>query len=166
MRGCIFYPQNLRYKKMILDTVERASQYNLIGPGFAEAMKFLYENRNGGLTQDRYEISNDAYALVKRYASKPAENCKYEAHRDYIDVQYVVSGDEYMGWAPKDTMTIDTYIEEKDQFRLSGKGEMVPLHAGQFMILFPSDAHMPCVVYNQSAPVEKIILKIRVEAAK
>ncbi len=89
---------------MIIDIIERASVYEKISPGFAAAMKFLYENRNGGLTQDRYEISDDAYALVKRYPSKALEDCKYEAHRDYIDVQYVVSGEECIGWATKSKM--------------------------------------------------------------
>jgi len=147
---------------MIIDSIERALFYEKISPAFASAMKFLYENRNGGLTEDRYEISTEAYALVKRYPSKPIENCKYEAHKDYVDVQYMVSGDEYIGWAPKYKMTEEAYIKEKDQYRMSGKGEIYPLHGGEFMILFPEDAHMPCIQYGDTKPVEKIILKIRV----
>lgn len=147
---------------MIVDNIERASVYEAISPAFAAAMKFLYEHKNGGLTEDKYVISEDAYALVKRYDSKEIENCKYEAHKDYIDVQYVVSGDEYIGWATKKSITVDSYIEEKDQYRLSGKGEMYPLHGGEFMILFPEDTHMPCVKNGKSMHIEKIILKIRV----
>lgn len=146
---------------MIIDSIDRAAVYAAISPAFAQAMTFLYEHRNGGLPDGRYPICENAYALVKRYDSKDAEQCKYEAHRDYVDVQYVVSGEEYIGWAPLANMTVDTYLEEKDQYRLSGKGALYPLHAGEYMILFPEDAHMPCVKLSQSCPVEKIILKIR-----
>jgi len=147
---------------MIIDNIERAYVYEEISPAFAVAMKFLYEHKNGGLKEDKYIISDDAYALVKRYDSKEIENCKYEAHKNYIDVQYVASGDEYIGWATKKSITVDTYIEEKDQYHLSGNGELYPLHGGEFMILFPEDAHMPCIKNGKIMHIEKIILKIRV----
>lgn len=148
---------------MIIDTIEHAEAYVYLGESFMEAMRFLKENKDGGLDKDRYGISENAYALVKRYDSKPRENCGYEAHRDYIDVQYVVSGDEYMGWAPKEKLQTVKYIPEKDKYEISGDGELYPLHAGEFMVLFPSDAHAPCIAYGQSVPVEKIILKVRVD---
>ncbi len=148
---------------MIIDCIERAETYAYLSDAFAEAMKFLKEHQDGGLKEDRYEISERVYALVKRYDSRSIESCKYEAHKQYIDVQYIVSGDECMGWAPKGKMREDVYLEEKDQIRMSGEGELYPLHAGEFMILFPWDAHMPCVIHRKSVPVEKIILKIRVE---
>lgn len=151
---------------MIIDSIDRAFIYEKISPAFTLAMKFLYENRNGGLTKERYELSEDVYVLVMRYSTKMLDNCYYEAHKNYIDVQYLVLGNEYMGWAPKSKMTEETYIEEKDLYRMNGKGDLYPLHGGEFMILFPEDAHMPCVQYGDSAKVEKIILKIRVGEEK
>ena len=147
---------------MIIDCIEHVEAYAKLSDAFSEAFDFLKENKNGGLEKDRYELSDKSYALIKHYDTRPIEKCKYEAHKKYIDVQYLVSGDEYIGWAPKENMTEDAYLEEKDQIRLSGKGELFPLHAGQFMILFPWDAHMPCMEFGSSAPVEKIILKIEV----
>jgi len=147
---------------LIIDTIEHADAYVFLGGHFLEAMRFLKQHKDGGLPLDRYEISENAYALVKRYDSKPAQDCGYEAHRDYTDVQYLVSGDEFMGWAPKEKLHTEKYIREKDKYALAGKGELYPLHAGEFMILFPEDGHAPCIAYGKSMPIEKIILKIRV----
>jgi YhcH/YjgK/YiaL family protein len=146
---------------MILDSIEYAAKYETISPAFQAAMRFLAEHRYGGLTEDRYTVSDDVYALVKRYDTKAAENCKYEGHRDYIDIQYVVSGKECIGWAPLPDMKEKEYIESKDQYIMLGEGTLVPLRAQQFMILFHDDIHMPCVVWERSEPVEKIIMKIR-----
>ncbi len=146
---------------MILDSIENAAKYEGISPAFKTAMRFLYENRKGGLTEDRYEICDDVYALVKRYNSKPVESCKYEGHRDYIDIQYVVSGRECIGWAPISDMKEQEYIESKDQYIMRGEGELIPIRSQQFMILFHDDIHMPCVICGKSEPIEKIIIKVR-----
>lgn len=148
---------------MILDTISRAQRYAAISPAFAKAMEFLAAHRDGDLADGKYPICEDAYALVKHYDSKPVENCHYEAHRDYADVQYVAAGREQIGWAPKETLHEDCYKEEKDQFCLSGTGRLIPMEAGDFMILFPEDGHMPCVAQGACAPVTKMILKVRVE---
>ena len=147
---------------MILDSIANSKRYETISPAFAAAMRFLSEHRDGGLTEGKHPISDDAYAMVKRYTTKAPADCKFEAHRDYIDVQYVVSGDERMGWAPLSKMTVDSYDAAKDFAAVSGEGELYPLHAGEFMILFPDDAHMPNVSAATPCVVEKIILKIRV----
>lgn len=149
---------------MILDSITNAAKYEKISPAFKDAMTFLYEHRDGGLAEGRYQVSDDVYALVKHYNSKAMENCKYEGHRDYIDIQYVVKGRECIGWAPVSDMTEKEYIEAKDQYIMQGEGELIPLHAQQFMILFYEDIHMPCVALGESEPIEKIIIKVRRDA--
>ena len=146
---------------MILDSIEYAAKYEKISPGFKAAMSFLFQNREGGLAEGRYQISSDVYALVKRYTTKPIEDCKYEGHKDYIDIQYIVSGKEYIGWAPISDMEEKEYIKLKDQRIMLGEGAMVPIHSQQFMVLFKEDIHMPCVAWDKSGSVEKIIVKIR-----
>lgn len=147
---------------MIVDSIVHASQYGAISPVFTAAIEFLQQHQDGDLPEGRYPICQDAYALVKRYRSKSQQECHYEAHRDSIDVQYVAAGQECIGWAPKEQMEVLQYQEERDQYRLAGEGSLVPLAAKQFMILFPQDAHMPCVCCGEAQDVIKIILKIRV----
>lgn len=147
---------------MILDCVENISAYEKISPAFATAMAWLSAHRDGNVDADRVELSEDVYVLHKFYDTKDEENCHYETHRDYIDVQFLVSGRESIGWAPKKDLTEKEYLAHKDQYLLEGEGAILPLEPGQFMIFFPEDGHMPCVRRGEKSPVEKLIAKIRV----
>jgi len=88
----------------------------------------------------------------------------FEAHRDYIDIQYVVSGTEILGWVPLDTVTITApYDQEKDA--LLGKvpaEEWTPVRfeSGQVIVLYPIDAHAPGLAIDQPEYVKKIVMKI------
>lgn len=147
---------------MILDSVENIAAYQKISPAFATAMAWLSAHRDGELPAERVELSEDVYVMHKCYDTKEAADCHYEAHRDYIDVQFLLRGREYIGWAPKQTLTEREYLEHKDQYLLEGEGELLPLQPGQFMIFFPEDGHMPCVRRGEKCKVEKLIAKIRV----
>ena len=72
---------------MILDCVENISVYEKISPAFATAMAWLSANWNSHIDADRVDLSEDVYVLHKSYDTKDEENCHYEAHRDYVDVQ-------------------------------------------------------------------------------
>lgn len=147
---------------MIIDQIERANSYAYLGEGFEKAMRFLYDHRNGDLELGRYEISEDDYALVQTYETKPIEECQFEAHKRYIDVQYMISGAEAISWALTDHLHQADYDEQKDFIRLEGKGDIFPLTAGNFFILFPSDAHQPKIMLEKSEQIRKIVLKIRI----
>lgn len=147
---------------MILDCVENSDVYKKISPAFADAMAWLAAHRDGNVPADRVELSADVYVLHKCYDTKDAADCHYEAHRDYIDVQFLLRGQEYIGWAPKQTLTEREYLEHKDQYLLEGAGELLPLQPGQFMIFFPEDGHMPCIRRGETCAAEKLIAKIRV----
>ena len=145
---------------MIIDHIEKAGSYGHLGDGFETAMQFLYEHQRGDLADGRYELNEKDFVLVQSYQSKPIEQCKFEAHRRYIDVQYMVSGFEKIGWAPTSKLTLESYDEQKDFVKLSGNGDLFPLSEGNFFILFPDDAHMPGIMGDESRLLKKIVLKI------
>ena len=94
------------------------------------------------------------------------DNPTFEAHREYIDIQYVVSGTEILGWAPLDSITTNVpYDQEKDA--LLGKvpvDEWTPVRfeSGQIIVLYPIDAHAPGLAIDQPEYVKKIVMKIAV----
>lgn len=147
---------------MIIDSVEHAANYEKLSPAFAAAMRFLREHMDVDLADGRYEIADGVYANVKRYETKPVENAKYEAHKNYADVQYLAKGREYMGWAPVERMELYEYNAEKDVYKVSGEGGLYPLTEGTFAIVFPEDAHMPNVAMDAPCAAVKMILKVRV----
>ena len=66
-----------------------------------KAFKFLKNNDLAKLELKRYDIDgDDLFATVSEYMSKNEETTKFEAHRKYIDIQYVISGKEIMNIAP------------------------------------------------------------------
>jgi YhcH/YjgK/YiaL family protein len=146
---------------MIIDNIDRAKNYMDLGEGFGPALQFLYEHRDGNLAEGRYEISETDYALVQAYQTKPIESCQFEAHKKYIDIQYMVSGSENIGWALTKKLTEVSFDEHKDYVKLTGKGDLFPLSEGNFFILFPDDAHQPGILVGESRAVKKIVLKIR-----
>ena len=65
------------------------------------------------------------FALVQKYETVVMDVPKFETHKKYIDVQYIVSGEEIIGWAPygQDTTATETYDVLKDIcFRTVPKG--------------------------------------------
>jgi YhcH/YjgK/YiaL family protein len=100
--------------------------------------------------------------LVQEYVTKPVEQGLWEAHRKYIDVQYMVNGAERMGVANLRTMQLGEYVSEKDFQAMSGTGNYLDVFAGAFTIFFPDDAHMPGLQTNDPESVRKVVLKVKI----
>jgi biofilm protein TabA len=103
------------------------------------------------------------YALVQEYNTKLKEEGKWEAHRRYIDLQYVVKGMEGIGYGNIHHLKQGEYDTAKDFLPLQGEGDLITLRSGSFVLLFPEDAHMPGMAIGSPAPVKKIVLKISIE---
>jgi biofilm protein TabA len=151
---------------MILDTLAQSSHYHPLSSRFAAAFAFLREFREG-LKLGRHEIAGDeVFALVQQYTTKPVAERKFEAHRKYIDIQYVARGRELIYWAPLPLLTTVTmpFDEKQDAALFAGIPEAVPVQvrSGQFAILFPADGHAPACAWGEPAEVLKVVVKVMV----
>ncbi len=152
---------------MILDTLANAARYESLNSRFAKAFAWL-RGFDGTQELGRHDIDGDeCFALVQTYETKPLEKAKFEAHRKYIDVQFIHSGRETILWAPLAAMTEETmaYSEEKEAALWKLVPDVTPLHmsAGHFAILFPEDAHAPCIEWEKPEQVFKVVVKVAVE---
>ena len=132
-----------------------------------KAFAFLRDNDLTKLELKRYDLDGDnLYVMVSEYNTKNPENARYEAHRKYIDIQYVVSGSELIGIAPlasKDS-TLQEYDATKDiEFLTVKKGITVQATPAKFFVFFPEEAHMPGLKEEINAPVRKAVVKIRID---
>ena len=149
---------------MIIDRIENAALYYPLHPKFKQVFDYIAQIAIHTLPAGRHEVDGDAmYALVQEYDTKLKEAGKWEAHRRYIDLQYVVQGAEGMGYANIHDLRQDEYIPEKDFLPLFGEGQQIELRSGYFVLLFPEDAHMPSMALGESQPARKIVVKIAVE---
>lgn len=149
---------------MILDRIENVRLYQNVHARFKSAFEYLNRIDIHTLPVGRHEVDGaNMYALVQEYNTKLKEDGKWEAHRKYIDLQYVVLGAEGIGYANINHLQQGTYEPEKDFLPLHGKGELIPLNSGYFVLLLPEDAHMPGMALGSPAAVRKIVLKIAME---
>lgn len=149
---------------MVLDVIANCSQYFALHPHFAKAFDFLRGLDAHNLHPGRYEIDgDDVYAMVQEYTTAPAETNQWEAHRKYIDIQYVVAGNECLEWLDLGHLPLDTpYSEQKDCLLCVGPvGTACKMEPGSFSILFPQDLHKPRCIYSHPEAVIKVVVKIR-----
>jgi len=152
---------------MILDTLDYAAQYEALNSRFAKAFAYL-RTVDGTQPLGRHDLDGDhCFALVQTYETKPLEKALFEAHRKYIDVQFIYSGRETILWAPLASMKEETmaYTAEKEAALWKLVSDVTPLHmsAGHFAILYPQDAHAPCVQWEKPEHVFKVVVKVAVE---
>ena len=132
-----------------------------------KAFVFLKENDLLKLEIKKYDIDGDnVFATSSEYMSKNEEDVRYEAHRKYIDIQYVISGKELIGHTPasmkKDILV--PYDETKDvEFMTVTKGTASLATPDNFFIFSPDDLHRPSMRDGESSQVKKVVVKIKVE---
>jgi YhcH/YjgK/YiaL family protein len=105
------------------------------------------------------------FVSVAEYYGKQKPDALYEAHKKYIDIQYVITGEELMGLTTLDKVTErDPYNLEKDiAFYDFDGGEYMKATPDKFFLFFPEDVHQPSVTTGDSVQVKKIVVKILIE---
>jgi YhcH/YjgK/YiaL family protein len=149
---------------MIIDRIENAVLYFPIHARFEHAFEHIRQMDVESIPAGRYELDGEnMYVLVQEYNTKLKEEGKWEAHRSYIDLQYVVHGAEGMGYANINHLQQGEYDATKDFLPLFGEGDLVKLKSGCFVLLFPEDAHMPTMAIENPEPAKKVVIKIAVK---
>jgi YhcH/YjgK/YiaL family protein len=149
---------------MILDELNHAEIYATLHPLFPVAFAFLRRTDLAVLPAGRIELDgNRLYANVDVREGKGKEGARLEAHRRYLDIQYVVSGDEWIGRQDVALCagTGEGYSVEKDiEFFTAVPPLWFPVLPGNFAVFFPHDAHAPLA---GTGIVKKVVVKVAVE---
>ena len=149
---------------IIIDKLPNAEAYYHMHPAFKKAFAFLRQDGLAELPADRYEIDGDRlFCMISKGPGRSRSEAKLEAHRKYVDIQYVIAGTDDMGFRPTaDCKLIDTsYDADRDiGFFNDQPDSWTPVPPGSFVIFFPQDAHAPLV---SSGELHKVVLKIAVE---
>ena len=149
---------------MIVDLLANSHLYVGLNPRIDRAFAYLRETDLAALEPGDYEIAGkDIYARALTYTTRVPENGVWEAHRRYIDLQVMVEGAERICYAPLSRLAPGAYDEAKDFWRLSGEGDSVTLPNGSFMLLWPTDGHMPCLAVDKPESIKKVVVKIAVD---
>ena len=149
---------------MIFDAIENAEVYYGLGEKFKRAFEFIKSTDLKSLKDGKIEIDGDnIFAIAQKYKTKDSDDGIWEAHRKYIDIQYMISGAENMGFVLADYLEIsDKYNEADDVEILKGLGDFVQVNEGEFVIFFPDDAHMPGIKIKENEEIRKVVVKIKI----
>lgn len=145
---------------MILDTIQNARRYLGISKPLDAALLFLSEKSLNALPEGRTDIAPGVYVNIFQVQRKPAADCGWERHEQYIDIQLSLSGEEAVGVAPIQEISQWTAYQPDKDIALSpapGMGDAIRLIPERFLILFPQDAHKPGA---GSGAGKKAVLKV------
>ena len=150
---------------MVFDSLSNCKLYYGMHPRFQEAFDFIKKAIAENLEPGKYEIDGkELWASVQEYTSKLEADAKAEAHKNYIDIQFIVKGEEIIAVAPIQTeKRLTEAKEEKDVWFYECDTQSVILKDGDFMVLYPSDLHLPGKAVNQPSEVLKVVIKVRVD---
>lgn len=152
---------------MIVDTISNIKLYTKLLPHLLLVEEFINDHRHEENMECRkYLIDNETlFALAQEYLTKESKEVKWEAHKKYIDVQFISDGKEAVGCAPIEALTLieDFNVENDIAFYNGPKNYTnVVLSAGMFAIFFPGEGHLPCCISESASNVKKIVFKIQI----
>ncbi len=151
---------------VIVDRIENIGNYKGVLSGLDKAFGVLETEDFAAKAEGRYEVDGDnVYYMVQRYQTAPIADGKIEAHKKYIDIQFVVSGEEFLGYVPTEGLIEQTPHDEQKDFVLyepTDKLTGVKLYAGMFSVLWPSDGHMPGRQIDGQSDVCKVVFKVKI----
>lgn len=148
---------------MIIDNLTNAEKYISLHKDFKLVFDYLKTNNLETMVcAKNIQIrGEEVFFNLDEYETKPTQ--KLEAHKKYIDIQVVITGEEYMGYTNIENTTVsEEYDEKRDVMFLNGKVDNVLATKKNFVIFYPEDAHMPALSVNEPQKVKKAIFKISV----
>ncbi len=150
---------------MVHDHIKYASEYFNLSQGIRAALEYLATADLGRLEPGRHDVQGDeVFALVSDYQTRTPAEAFWEAHRRHVDVQFVHSGVERIGYGDLALFDSAPYDEQRDLVVATGESERyVEVGAGGFVILFPHDVHMPGLTGVRQEAVRKVVVKVRLD---
>jgi YhcH/YjgK/YiaL family protein len=151
---------------MITCNLSRITKYDYQNARFRAAFDFLRNNDLLSLTPGtEIPVCDGVLAKIQEYTTDPEETRRFETHRDYFDIQFVVRGEEFIGIVPAQGLTPDGEYDAANDLQYyvtPPKHGGAVLRDGDFLIVPPEDAHRPNCMTDKPSTVRKIVVKVKV----
>jgi biofilm protein TabA len=147
---------------VIIDRLQNPSVITALPSRLKQAVQYLQTTNLAVLPVGRHNLDGDRlFVLVQEYTTRSPGECKWEAHRMYIDVQYLVRGTERMGFSNIAQATEqEPYDAARDVAFFQPGEDYVTVREGMLAIFGPEDVHAPCGAVGHPSAVRKIIIKV------
>lgn len=151
---------------MIYDKIDNLEIYVGISEDIRLGLEWL-RDVNSDIEKGVYELSPRVKAIVSEYTTKEVNENGYEAHRDYIDIQYLISGKEKICSIPleylKETKAYSKDIDAAFYEETAVNPQEMIIGNCYFAIFFPQDGHMPGLFVKEIENVMKVVIKVKLE---
>ncbi len=149
---------------MITDTIQNAENYYKLGENFQKGFEFLKNTDLKNLENGKYQIDGEnVFVSVQDYTTKPESEGKFEAHKKYADIQFIIKGEEKIGYTNIQNCTPSTFYDDtNDIVFLESSGDFITARENTFLIFLPQDAHMPCILTDSPRYVKKAVVKVKI----
>ena len=149
---------------MIYAKHKDASAYRGIHPNLDLALERITPEFLASVGPERVEIKGgDVYATRFTYETVPAEESFFEAHRKYLDIHIMMDGSERVEIAPPEALAEFDRVEANDFYAYRGEGQYkLVLSPGDFLVVFPSDAHRIKMQVDGPRTVSKVVFKVKI----
>ena len=149
---------------MIFGNINDLTQYNLLSKNENMKIALDYIKANNFMKEINTKVSikdNEVYAFKNLVNTKPFENY-FEVHHKYADIFYVINGQEDVYFtSSKELNTLEDYIEKDDIVHGNvDTYQKISLKKGDYIIVFPEDAHAPG--RGNGEILEKLVVKVKV----
>ena len=152
---------------MIFSSIHLNEDMSKYPPAIQRAVAYLKETDFSKMEAGAYEIEGrDMYAQVIDTTTCALADGRPESHKDYLDVQFLFTGEEKLGFTPYlDSYEVAEYIKERDLiFYKEVKNEgFVHSTPGCFCVFFPEDVHRPGLAVNEPMAIRKVVVKINMK---
>jgi len=151
---------------MVIDSLENIQTYSKLNTRFIELFNFINKADFNMFDSGRHETSiSGVYFLVNEYDTKSENLNILEAHKQFLDVQVMIKGEEIIEFETVDGHEITKeYNKENDYILFKPKIPVnIILKSNMFAVFFPQDLHMPGYAYNKVSSVFKVVFKVLID---
>lgn len=148
---------------MILDLLANHAAYHALHPRLKPAFAWLAAQDWGRIADGRVAIDGeDVFAIIEAGTTAAPATRRFESHRRYLDIQYVISGGERMGWCPAAGIAAGEQAGADIWFHPEPPvSQLITALPGHFVVFAPAEAHKPCCLLAEApAPFRKCVVKV------
>lgn len=150
---------------MIIDSIKNLDRYSYI-PNVKKAVDFLASIDVNTVEVGKYDLGDGCKVNISEYDTKEIlDPVVLEAHREYLDIQLTVSGEENFVYQAIDLGEGYTpYNPTKDvEFFTAPWYNTVVLNGTNFALIFPNDLHAGSFNVDSVGKVKKFVFKLKID---
>lgn len=150
---------------MIFGNVSDLATYEYLEDRLKECFQYAKENDLSNYETCCHKIhGDDLFVNIVEYETTSPENRFWEAHRDYLDLHFMLKGPEQIDVNFIQNMSVKEYVPADDFLPMDGPANgNVVLEEGDFLLCYPADAHRTAIAYEgKSVTIKKAIFKIKI----